>query len=124
MFFLFLVAETSSSPSTWVLALLSGLIGTLVLLAAPALSKWIRRRRESAVLRREAKVLAETRARLALEGRVDTLEEVYEDLKGSMTRVLTFIEGTSDPFTGEMQGGLVKTLRKILDLVDQKEPKP
>lgn len=118
------LATESSSPSTWVLALLSGLIGTLVLLAAPALTKWIRRRRESAVIRREAKVLAETQARLALEGRVDTLEEVYEDLKGSMTRVLTFIEGTSDPFTGEMQGGLVKTLRKILDLVDQKEPKP
>lgn len=80
--------------------------------------------RAAGAIRREAKVLAETQARLELEKRTEKLELLYEDLKVSMTRVLTFIEGTADPFTGEMQGGLVKTLRTILALVDQKEPKP
>jgi hypothetical protein len=114
---LFQVSSASNGPS-WELIFLGGLGGAIILLAVPALSKWIRITRLQARKRRDAKYEAEVLARKALEKRFEGLADESAELKKSMARVLTFIEGTRDPFTGEMQGGLVKTLRQILDLVD------
>ena len=111
-------ASSSANGPSWELIFLGGLGGAILLLAVPALSKWIRTARLSARRRRDAKYDAEILAREELEGRVEELAAAFAELRDSMTKVLTFIEGTKDPFTGEMQGGLVKTLRKILDLVD------
>ena len=61
-----------------------------------------------------------------LTARIELLEEQYKSLEAAMTRVLQFIEGSEDPFTKEVTGGLLAFMARMeaklkLDSAERKE---
>jgi hypothetical protein len=111
----------SGGLAGWVILLFSGFGATILVLAVPALSKWIGALRERHRERKDARILEERKAREELQKEVDSLKGEVSSLKDSMAKVLEYIEGRKNPFTGEVEGGLVNTLREILALVGKRK---
>lgn len=106
-------AGGDGGPTGWANLLLGGIGGVILLLAIPATSRWIR----GFMSRRRARSDADAHdsADLAiLAKQVADHEVAIQELRTSMQRVLVFIEGSKDPFTNEVTGGLINTLDDIL----------
>lgn len=108
-----LLGAADSSGSSWPNILYGGIGGVILLLAIPATARWIsgwlaRRRARSDNDAHEAQDHA------ILARQVAEHEAAIQELRTSMQRVLVFIEGSKDPFTNEVTGGLINTLDDIL----------
>lgn len=106
--------SASGGLPSWIPLFLGGIGSTICLLALPALSRWIKNWRLRRTAQHEAPILADSE-------RITKQGERIAVLETSMGRVLTFIEGTEDPFTHETQGGLVNTLKQILEMINKEK---
>ena len=117
MFWLF-VASGGASDS-WPNVLFGGIVGVILLLAIPAATKWIKER----IARRRARTDAdaiEASDHAIMAKQIVEHEIAIAELRASMQRVLIFIEGSRDPFTNEVTGGLINTLDDILQKLKER----
>jgi hypothetical protein len=95
-----------------IVAAVSGGIATALL---PATWRGLGRVRDWWVKRGDASLTG-------LTARVEILEEHYKSLEAAMTRVLQFIEGSEDPFTKEVTGGLLAFMARMKSFLEKQDP--
>lgn len=82
------------------------------------MSRWIKRVREDRRKKREERFDTEAKELRQLRADLTKACEDIAKLEESMRKVFQFIEGTRDPFTGRVTGGLINTLNEILKIVN------
>lgn len=106
-----------ASETPWYAWALSGIGAVLIPIAATALARVTRNYRAN----RQAPYKA---TMTSLGDRVGKVEVRQTDTEANMSKVLQFIEGSEDPFTKEHTGGLLSTLKRLENRLDEGKATP